>query len=312
MRVAARRRPGAAAPGPEGRRACSGGCGTGAGSAGFRRKDPAGERRGRAVTPGTLSRRKHALVRRLHRRKTREREGAFLVEGVRSGVEALDAGAPVRFAVTSPRLEGLEDGPGLQARLEAAGVEVARVDDDAMAELADTETPQGVLLVVEEPDVSVGDLAAGTVPRLLLLDGVQDPGNVGTLVRVADAFGLTGVVALDGTVDPWNTKAVRAAAGGLFRVPVAAAAWDASGPALAAAGVPILAATADGAPVDRAEVPAGAWALAVGNEGAGVRSAVLDAARARVAVPMPGGAESLNVAVAGAILLYALTRSARP
>lgn len=268
-----------------------------------------------------LSRRREALLGRLGRRRTREREGLFLVEGVRGAGEALAAAGAdppgIRFAVCSPRLREREGGPEVVAALGDAGVEVEWVDDATLAASADTETPQGVLLVCTEPRGGLDDLVpahpdslpdTGPEGGLLLLDGVQDPGNAGTLIRVAAAFGLPGVVALEGTVDPWNPKTVRAAAGGLFATRVRTAGWGEASELVERRGMELLAARPRGR--DVAEVrPSGPWALVVGNEGRGVRPSIAEAAEA-VAVPMHSGAESLNVGVAGAILLYALTRLA--
>lgn len=252
----------------------------------------------------TLSREREKLLVRLRRRRGREREGLFLVEGIRAGGEALAAGAQVRFAVTSPRLAELAGGAGFAERLAAAAVETLEVTDDALAGLSDTEAPQGVLLVCVEPVADPEALPAGP---LLVLDGLQDPGNVGTLIRAAAAFGMAGVVALDGTADLYNPKAVRASAGAIFRIPVARGWWDPLEPVLSARG-PLL--IGDMAGRDVAEVaPAPGWTLVVGGEGAGPREAVRAAATETVSVPMPGGAESLNAGVAGAILLYVLTRS---
>jgi TrmH family RNA methyltransferase len=258
-----------------------------------------------------LSRRRTAILGRLRHRKTREREGLFLVEGVRAATEALDRGARIRFAVTSPRLGELAGGPELRSAFERSGVEVDEVADDQLAALADTASPQGVLLACVQPEPRLDDLPAR--PRLLLLDGLQDPGNLGTLVRAALAFGLDGVLALEGTVDPWNPKAVRAAAGAIHAMPVLDIRWTDVAPWLERRGVPLLAAAADGRDVRwLASTPAGrqlrsaGWALAVGNEGAGVRAELTAAADAVLRVPMPGGAESLNAGVAGAILMFAL------
>ena len=141
-----------------------------------------------------------------------------------------------------------------------------------------------------------------------MLDSLQDPGNVGTLVRTARALGVTGVVALDGTVDPWNPKAVRASAGAVFHVPLVRRAWPDLRSALGDR--TLFAGAAGGTPAGDVKPPE-AWALVLGNEGSGVRAEILEAGARTVAVPMVDGAESLNAAIAGAILLYAFSRSGR-
>ena len=252
-----------------------------------------------------LSQRRRQILGRLRHRKTREREGLVLVEGVRAVREALAAGAVARFAVASPALDRLEEGRAARAALARAGVEVDAVDDREVAELADTGHPQGVLLVCAEPTAAADAVRAGG--RYLVLDAVQDPGNVGTLMRTATAFDVDAVVVLDGTADPWGAKAVRASAGMVFHRPVLQRGGEDAVALLRAAGVPLLVADATGSDVAEA-VPPGGWALVVANEGAGPREALRRAADRLVRVPMPGPAESLNAAVAGALLLYALTR----
>ena len=250
-----------------------------------------------------LSQRAARLVERLKTRKGRAREEAVLVEGVRCVSAALDGGATVRFAAVSPRLTARPDGAALLARLTGAGIDIRSVSDAALAELSDTETPQGVFVVTEEPRTPVEQLAAGL---WLVLDAVQDPGNAGTLVRAATAFGAAGVIALDGTVDLWGPKAVRASAGLVYAVPVARATGDAFVRRIEELDVPLLVADAAGEDVSGVRVSP-PIALVVGNEGTGVRGEVAAVGR-RVAVPMRGPAESLNVGIAGSILLYALSR----
>lgn len=253
----------------------------------------------------SLSQRRAHLVGRLRHRKTREREGLVLAEGVRAVNEALKAGAEPEFAVVSPRLETLAWGADLLATLRARVPDVERIADGELDALADTERPQGVLVVFRQPARDGAALVDGG--RYLVLDAVQDPGNVGTLVRAATAFGIDGVVALDGTADPWGPKAVRASAGMVFRTLVHQAPVDHAVELFSEAHIPVMVAEASG--TDVATLPHQAtWALAVGNEGAGVRESLRAVARRSVRIPMPGPAESLNAGVAGAILLYALTR----
>lgn len=252
--------------------------------------------------PG-LSQRRASLVSRLRVPKTRSAEGAVLIEGVRAVREALDAGVEVRFAVSSPRLETTAEGRALAERLQA--LDLTRMDDDDLAKVSDTEHAQGVLLVTAEPLSTLGAIRAGG--RYLVLDGVQDPGNAGTLVRAAVAFGLDGVLCVEGTVDPWIPKTVRASAGMIFRIPVVRAKAAEVVERLREAGVPILVADAGGTDVSTRRTR-GSFALAVGNEGAGVRPELTEGAEEAIGVPMPGPAESLNVAMAGSILLHALTQ----
>ncbi|MGH7483768.1 MAG: TrmH family RNA methyltransferase [Longimicrobiales bacterium] len=255
----------------------------------------------------SLSRRERGLIASLRQRKHRESEGLFLAEGVRVVEELLVSPLVPRLALVSSSLEDTERGRALRTALERT-VETRRLTDRELAELAATETPQGVLVAAEIPPVSLTDLPASGAGRILVLDAVQDPGNVGALVRTAAALGAGGVVALPGTADPWNEKAVRAAAGATFRLPVTASAWAALEPWLDAHGYGIYVADAGGAPMDGI-VAAGAAAVVVGNEGAGVRQELRAAARAVVAVPTRE-VESLNVAVAAGILLWELARRA--
>ena len=254
------------------------------------------------------------LARDLTRRKSRERHALFVAEGVRAVEATLAASVVVRGALVAPALAATPRGGALRAALDAQGVEVLDVDAAAFASAADTDSPQGVLLIAERPAATLDGLAAvcrasapGREVRVLVLDAVQDPGNVGTLVRAAAALGAGGVVALPGTADLWSAKVVRAAMGAHFALPVLHAPLDALGAMLDAADVPLWAADGVGAPVDAATIAAPPrLALAVGNEGAGLSTPVRARAAAFVSVPTTGVVESLNAAVAGSILLYAL------
>jgi TrmH family RNA methyltransferase len=212
---------------------------------------------------------------------------------------------PVRFALASPRLRETPAGGRLRAALETAPFPFVEVGDDEMDALSDTERSQGVLLVAVEPDGSWRALEGVPRPRLLVLDGIQDPGNAGTLIRAAWAFAAHGVLALEGTVDPWSPKVVRAAAGALAHLPLLRVSWADACAWLGGRGVPLLVAEAGGRDV-RAVGPMDSWALVVGNEGAGARAEVRAAAALAVGIPMAPAVESLNAAVAGAILLFVL------
>lgn len=253
-----------------------------------------------------VSRSERKRIRGLGTRKDREAEGLFLAEGIRVVEELLAAGLPIRLAVVSPGLAETDRGQRLAERLRAATA-VRETGVGELNELADTQTNQGVLVVAETPDASLETIPASGPSTILLLDGVQDPGNLGALVRSAGAFGCHLVLCLPGTVDPWNPKAVRASAGALFRVPVMKTDRDPVLEQLRARRFVVLGADATGRPIDRLALPE-RTVLAVGNEGAGLSEAVRSSVSSLVAVPMEREVQSLNVAVAAGILLYVVTR----
>jgi TrmH family RNA methyltransferase len=245
------------------------------------------------------------LARDLKRRKARERNALFVAEGVRTVEELLRSPLLVRGAMATAAVGESARGSALMHALAERGIQVAEVSEADFLSAADTEHPQGILAVAAVPAHSLDQLTLPPDARLLVLDAIQDPGNVGTLVRTAAAMGASAVVALPGTADLWNAKAVRAAAGAHFRVPALHATADALLAFLAAKHIPLWGTAADGTPIDAVKVPR-AVALAVGNEGAGLGERVREAAAQMVALPMSGGVESLNVAVAAGIALYAL------
>ena len=245
------------------------------------------------------------VARDLTRRKARERSGRFVAEGVRT-VEALLT-SPVRVvgALTCDLLDRTPRGAALAAQLHARDIDVLRVSEREFLSACDTEHPQGILAVAERPAASLEGLTLPATARLLVLDGIQDPGNVGTLLRTAAALGVAATCVLPGTVDPWNAKVVRAAVGIQFRHPTVDCTVEGLTAFLAQAAIPLWGADVGGRPIDAVVVPARV-ALAMGNEGAGLSSALRAACAERVALPMAPGVESLNVAVAAGIALYAL------
>lgn len=245
-------------------------------------------------------------LRALRTRSNREAKGRFLAEGVRVVEDLVTSGLRTRWAATSSSLEDTERGQELVREIDRRAIPRRVIDDRELTGLAATDTPQGVVAVAEIPTADPKALfPAEGYSLVLVLDAVQDPGNFGTLVRSAEALGASGVVALPGTVDPWNPKSVRAAAGSSFRLPIASITWDEARAAFREAGFTIVGADSSGRSVR--EVRGERIALVLGNEGAGLSRAVLDGADVLAAVPLRGRAESLNVAAAAAILLYELS-----
>ena len=183
---------------------------------------------------------------------------------------------------------------------------------DLFASAVSTEQPQGIAALVHPPAFSSATLFSGPAPLIptliLVLAGLQDPGNVGTLMRSAEAFAASSVLLLPGTASPWNPKALRASAGSAFRVPAINASEAEALELLAQHKVPAIAAVArEGTPVGEAPL-AGPCALLIGSEGAGLSETLLTVAAHRITIPMPGNVESLNAAIAGSLLLYETSR----
>lgn len=244
------------------------------------------------------------MARDLKRRKAREREGVFVVEGIRAVAELLRSKLSITGLLVAPKLIDSPRGAALVESAHARGVDIAEVDEKEFRSAAETESPQGIIALAPIPAWSLDAVDASGPARLLLLDAVQDPGNVGTIIRTAAALGATATIALPGTVDVWNAKVVRSAMGAHFHHPAFHASWPEVEAFLARTSTPLWAADAGGDSLpDRAPAR---LALAVGNEGSGLSDVVRSAAARIVSLPIVAGVESLNVAVATGILLYEL------
>lgn len=247
------------------------------------------------------------LVRELSRRKGREERGMVVAEGHRLVTDVLQSGAKVEALLAAD--DAAQD--TLFEAAKALRVELGVVPRREFDELADTETPSGVLAVVRWEPATLAALPSRGDGPVLVIDGVQDPGNVGTMIRSAFALGARATVALDGTADPSSPKVIRSAMGALFRHPVIHASYQDLEQAVAAEPPSVLLAVQDGQPVEdfRGAVPPGTLVV-IGSEGRGVRTdwESWPGRTARVTIPMVEGAESLNAAVAAGIILYELTR----
>jgi TrmH family RNA methyltransferase len=242
----------------------------------------------------------------------RSAAGLAGIEGPNLVAEAVRAGLAIHCVFVAQEAERLLDGLGLAER-----TEVLLVPGEILSSALATETPQPVAALVQPRDWTWSDvlgISGSATPLMLILAGIQDPGNLGTMLRSAEAFGASGVVALPGTVSEWNPKAVRASAGSVFRVPLIAADVEKCFAHLHEAGVAVwTTATRDAIEVTSADLARGA-ALVIGNEGNGVPREVALRADHALTIPCPGPVESLNAAVAASVLLYeaARQRAARP
>ncbi len=253
-------------------------------------------------------------ARRLTKRAFRQRERAFLAEGPQAVAEAVRGGARITdLFATAPARTRYRD---LVTAVADAGVPVHVISGETMGELAQTVTPQGLLAVCGFVDVPL-DAAAGSAPTLVaLLANVRDPGNAGTVLRTADAAGAQAVVFADASVDPYNGKCVRASAGSLFHLPVVAGArLEEAVVTMRDRGLRVIAADGRaGRGLDDPDVRSRlgeptAWMF--GNEAWGLPQELIALADDAVAVPIYGQAESLNLAAAAAVCLYASARAQR-
>jgi TrmH family RNA methyltransferase len=245
-----------------------------------------------------------ALVRSLLKKKGRREHGLFVLEGPSLLEEALDSRIPVREV----RVAAEAAGAPIVARAAAAGIPIVSDSDRSLAKLSDLDTPPGLLAVA--PTATQPLLAVlATQGPVVLLAGIADPGNAGTLIRAAEAFGAGGIVFGTGSVEPYHPKVVRAAMGSMFRLPHAVAEPEELLEAASHAGRPVVALDRSGTPLEQFDFPRRPL-LAVGGERHGV-GAWLPRWDAAVGIPHAGPTESLNAGVAGAIVLYEWSRRRR-
>ncbi|MCY0900590.1 MAG: RNA methyltransferase [Firmicutes bacterium] len=277
--------------------------------------------------------------------KFRLRSRSYLVEGLRAVQAYRDAGAPLSALLYDPESGQAEQYHGVIAQLEERRVPVFAVTADILSRIADTDQPQGILAVAPWPEVDLESLleavsasqtggkfpidakgrtgsadtddsagmtgltgVVGCADVLILVDGLRDPGNLGTLIRTAQAVGVSGLLATTGTVDPFAPKVVRAAMGATAQMPVLRAAASRIIEAIEQARIRVVAAAVRGG-VALYDCPlTGPLILAIGGEAEGLSPEVLELATTHVTLPMPGSTESLNAGVAASVLLYEALR----
>lgn len=241
----------------------------------------------------TITSRKNPLLQQVRKlvssRKAREEAGLFAADGTKLLAEA------VRWY---PGLDTVILSEGVQAEVPEA-VRLIRVPEDVMASISPMETPQGALFLCRLPEKK----AFLPKPGMLLLDGIQDPGNLGTILRTADALDIP-VALLEGCADPYSHKVVRASMGAVFRVQPILSTWAQVSGKCRQAGIPIGVTALSPRAKDLRQANLSAMAVVIGSEGRGVRQEILDAADAELIIPMNPHCESLNAAVAATIVLW--------
>ena len=239
-----------------------------------------------------------AYVRKLNgKRAFRRTENAFAAEGPKLLAEALCWGA---------RVETVLSAPGVSLPELPAGTRVAELPDQLLDFVADTETPQGIIFICKGKPLAMPERLEGG--RWLVLDGVQDTGNVGTIWRTADAFGADGLILCNGCADPWNPKTVRATMGAVFRLPVYEGTLGDTAQRFTEASVPLYAAALREDTEDVRDVPLDQAAVIIGSEGRGVSEKALALCQKTIKIPMRVRCESLNAAVAASVVLWEMAR----
>ena len=244
----------------------------------------------------------------LAQRKHRERMGLFVSEGMRICEMAVMSGWGIEFGLVTEKCLRSERGASLVKKIEGR-CPLYLVQENAYKKASATETPQGILLVCQQKSIGLSELELPEKPLLVLLDGVQDPGNAGTIIRTADAAGAAAVILTSGSVDVFSEKVVRSTMGSLFHLPICQGVAVSEIKAFMQEHGLELLITA----LDETAKPHFAYdmrapmLIAFGNEGSGVSEEVLKMGR-KMYIPMAGRAESLNVGVSAAVVLYEAMR----
>jgi len=263
-------------------------------------------------TDETLRSRANPLYKRLRALKERAGEGELcLLEGPRLVLEALAAGLTIVEAAASARAEASAVGSAALAGLRQREVPVRRMAAELVASLSETETSQGLLALARRPRFQEEEVFRGT-PLVLVAHGVQNPGNLGGLLRTAEAAGASGAILTGGCADPFSWKALRGSMGSAFRLPnLRGLSIEKALDTLEARGVLVLATAVDGERrYDETDLR-GPVAVVVGSEAAGLPASVRERSSARLRIPLAGPVESLNVGVAAALVLFEAARQRR-
>ncbi|RKY00751.1 RNA methyltransferase [Candidatus Poribacteria bacterium] len=253
------------------------------------------------------------LARSLYHKKYRKLHGKFLVEGIRPVKEAVDTGAPVEIIFHCP--DRLKSELALRTVEEARrrGIKCLQVSERVMESICMKENPQGIAAVVAKVEKGLEDVEVGDDSLILWAHGIGDPGNLGTMIRTADAFGVDWFILSGRSTDPFDPKSVRASMGSIFNVPIAIEPDPMRvASRLKEEGVKLVATSPSAEKLcfqADYELP---LALMVGSEGEGLPEELISLADERIRIPMVGRADSLNVAVATGITLYEIVRSLSP
>ena len=249
-------------------------------------------------------------IKALHHRKNRDEEEQFFVEGAKVTQEALDQKVDILSIVICEDILGrINGGKDILTNLNKCGIPISRVAADIFGDISDMEAPQGILMVIRKERNSIENFVFNTNGIYIMLDGIQDPGNVGTIVRTADAIGADGVILSKGCADFYSPKTLRASMGSVFRVKLLEkVSLVETTQVMKEKGFMIAAASLQAEQCHFDVAYNGGVALVIGSESNGVSGEMLELADKVVKIPMKGGTESLNASVAAGVLMYEVFR----
>ena len=243
-------------------------------------------------------------VKNLYKRKDRWKEQLFIIEGIKIIEEALLNNVGLKYILITDKLQSTAEGSSFYERIKY-NKNLVHITENVFKEICDTENPQGIIAIAEFQISNLEDLINKDNPAIIFLDGLQDPGNLGTIIRTCDAFNLDGIILGEGSVDPYNPKVVRATMGSIFRVPLVVSHNSLETLSkLQENEIKILSTSLEAdLPIYDIKYREG-FALVIGNESKGVDVQILNISDQLIKIPMPGSAESLNAGVAASIIMY--------
>lgn len=250
-------------------------------------------------------------IKSLYNKKDRWNKGLFIIEGIKIIEEAILNNVALKYIIITDKMFLLEDNKDFLMKI-VDKYKIIKISENLFKEISDTENPQGIVATAMFNTPILSGIFNREKPALIFLDGVQDPGNMGTIIRTCDAFNLDGIIIGPGSVDPYNPKVVRATMGSIFRVPLYISNDSLETIAdLSQGGLNIFSTSLEGSipsyDIDYKE----GFVLVIGNESNGVQDPIIKKSDKLIKIPMPGFAESLNAGVAASIIMYEAMKSKR-
>lgn len=243
-------------------------------------------------------------VKGLYKRKDRWKEGLFIIEGIKIIEEAFLNNVELKYIIISDKIKTTVEGSNFYEMIKY-NKNLIHTTETIFKDISDTENSQGIIGIAKFHPTDLDELLAIDNPSIIFLDGLQDPGNLGTIIRTCDAFNLDGIILGEGSVDPYNSKVVRSTMGSIFRVPLVISNNSLETlNELKRNGIRVLSTSLEASlPLFNMDFREG-FALVIGNESKGVSEEIINISDALIKIPMPGLAESLNAGVAASIIMY--------